>query len=930
MHSDQHETQTESIEHAQGSETPRASIRSPVSPVSARASFEHRRENRRASLQQKRASMDTHATTLPDFGIRLTVHQNQMKPFEQSFPPNLIIPAEYPNLPAYPNDPKRRTVENATPTQASFPATNQNAKNGESSLSNGLSLDTDVASRQNSYNAPASPDYDTGAHQGPKEQLHMGAFDEAPGERSSSLSFIRFADIQSEGFALKEPETPYENRFERESQSTFDQTAFESPERTLRHVESVEAGSRPSVQSRSRSVSVNSKSKAGPPRSASTRSSLPRAWKRQDSEQSGFNQVDSPTIPIDTFRVIDQPHQKKQPGISLFPKTRDQKTQQRPAEPAQTQGQSQQEAPAVTPATAVDTSQPKSSRKKQRSSLLGPFGIKGLDGRARSRVNFHRTGETELPRWNTAGFAMEQKAVDAPVYTDPNAEQPQRAATMTQTQEKAKKRGRFSGLSSFISKASPRRQSSGASRSQSISPFPRTKLDSKLQSTPEQPLYGATAMDHHVPESFSERPAQSSQRQPMQVSRGHRKTPSDAGQAGMDYKSVFPPEFYAQNPPVEGYYGSPQMTTNFEPSNDEQMPPSSPPAPAEEPLAAPLTAYAANSSRHKRVSGSGQVSQPTKQTDMGEDRAQSVNSTTIVPATKASQAQKKAQSPKREIMRSIESDTFDIETPPPPPPKDERYVSPANRRQSDGVGRTKRSSITTSTKVSASGSPIVTTTTTTATAKQKRHSSSGQANRSTRVQPHNRASSSGGLLQTPLPGAPTPSYKPPKASFRQSLPPLRTQNLLADDTTQKSQADTLQGSSSKSKRRSLQHSVTTDSPTIITTTTINPKPSKSIDPVLEEAVPEGQNEQPSKPQIDGTSEQNTEQSVQSYGTTEPVEPFARQTSPVEKMKDEPRSAVTGEGNTRPEDSEDEIVMSSTAYPGQEWRPAFNYGAWEGD
>lgn len=58
----------------------------------------------------------------------------------------------------------------------------------------------------------------------------------------------------------------------------------------------------------------------------------------------------------------------------------------------------------------------------------------------------------------------------------------------------------------------------------------------------------------------------------------------------------------------------------------------------------------------------------------------------------------------------------------------------------------------------------------------------------------------------------------------------------------------------------------------------------------------------------------------------------RHMSPVEKMKDEPRE--TSQGTVRHEagadESDDEIVMSSTAYPGQEWRPDFGYGGWEGD
>ena len=435
---DQVDSPTLGVELVQGSETPRASVDTPVSPISASASF----ENRRASLQQKRASqrlsLDNHAASSSEYQTRLTIHQNQMKSFEESFPPDLIIPAKYQNLPAYPDDPKRKTAEDHTPTQADFPAdTKAKSNTDDTSGPKRLVLDTQaLPERSNSYDIPASPDYAIAAD---------SAADESNGtreNRASSLSFIQFADIHSEGFSLKTPETPRHLKFHRESQSTFDDTAFESPERDLDHVVSAESGSRHSVQQPTRSTSKSSRRRGSQPRSTSTRSSLRRVLSRGSSKENDVEQLDSPTIPSDTFRVREQEEIKKQPTVSLFPKTK--RRSQQLATVAKYPNPVLQEVPA-TPSTAVESP---TRKKRQRSSLLGNFGLKGVDSSPKSRLGFHKRADTDLPSHGTPVQLTENDIVAAPIHIESEPQPLQRSATVNQSPlENGKKKGRFSGLS---------------------------------------------------------------------------------------------------------------------------------------------------------------------------------------------------------------------------------------------------------------------------------------------------------------------------------------------------------------------------------------------------------------------------------------------------------------------------------------------------
>ena len=399
--------------------------------------------------------------------------------------------------------------------------------------------------------------------------------------------------------------------------------------------------------------------------------------------------------------------------------------------------------------------------------------------------------------------------------------------------------------------------------------------------------------------------------------RGHWRAPSHESQASGDYKSVFPPEFYA-NEPLQGYYGSPPEPRQLpqDPAHERQVSTSSISD------SAPRTAYAATAMAQKQNSVNKQFSNSRHSQSQSAIRNQSSTS-------------KKPPSPKRETIRSIESNLFDIETPPPPPPKDARYTPSPSNKQTSLSRRPKRNSTpVSSTKVTFSNSPIATTTTTTTTTtRHKRHSISNSTGRSK----HRSSSSVGDVPSNPV--SPISTIKPSKSSIRRSLPPLQTKNFVSVEQTSRRESNSAAPQLTGTTQNFSPQTMTVHAPTVTSTTTVtgkspeNPTTStiihnQPLEPIYNEPVVE---QQPPKP--------TTEEAKQSPNpsTTEEtalkIKPPPRQSSPVEKMKDEPRSAShanTTEGNADATDSDDEIVMSSTAYPGQEWRPDFGYGGWEGD
>ena len=443
---DQADSPTLGVEPLPESETPRASFSTPVSPMSATESS----ENRRASLQQRKMSQglstDDHATLPSDVQTRLTIHQNQMRSFEESFPPDLIIPAKYQNLPAYPNNPKRKAADDNTPTQADFPADANSAKSQSrgSSVHRNIFLQTETSPKHtHGYDAPANPDYVIAADRVASEDGLVGNDNEEGRRRASSLSFIHFTDVQSEGFALQVPQTPDHLRLARKSQEAFDETAFESPERDLGPIAS--ADSRHSVQYPKRSTSDFSNEDDSKQRSASANSSLQRVHTNYGMNESSVEQLDSPTIPTDTFRVREHEEVKKQPTVSLFPKTK--RRSQQLASALKVPNPVLQEVP-PTPGTEVEIPPRLTSKRKQRSSVLGNIGIRGLENSPKSRLGFHKRTGTDVTSYDVSSLTPERKIRNVRASTEPEPQILQRSATLNQSPlEKDKKKSRFSGLS---------------------------------------------------------------------------------------------------------------------------------------------------------------------------------------------------------------------------------------------------------------------------------------------------------------------------------------------------------------------------------------------------------------------------------------------------------------------------------------------------
>ena len=850
------------------SETPKASG-TPISPISARTSF----ENRRASLKQKRASMD-HRSSLDqrvmsaELQARLTVHEKQMRSFGEEFPADLIIPAEY--LPKLPTNPKR----DVTPTQADFPAKKT------------LWLDT---SQPTSYDAPVSPDY--------------AVKEEKPDKHLSSLSFIRFEDAPGD-LALKTPETPSDS---------------------LSHVVSEE-----------KSPVDSSLGSTG--------------------QSSHVEQLDSPTVPAETFRIQVTPPKRQ----SLH-------------EP-------------YTPSTMVD-------KRKQRASLLGNLGL-GMKSPA------HKRAATDLAAYETEPNPEPREPPKEPPREPsrelPKADPPQRAATVLvpEKPEKGKKR-RFSGLSSLISRATPRRQSSSKNTS-SATPF-TTRLEStpehpqpaqfEKQDKPRRPLFPPRKSsrdqlremaqqrvpsqpqpersnrrqsrdaepnksnrdqlrqigEQRVPDSqpqveqsngrHSRDARADSRRDKRQSYDGHvntrhtqsarrRRQSSDASQPEIDYKSVYPPEFYARDP-VQGYYSPTEEPTNEEAmtaytsqskiTQDMQFPK----PPSTVPTRNQLEMHPTN---HKPSA----IQIPPK------EQTQPKSSSPGIPHQgPTAQSPRRLTTPAQRLLTQMRQPEPDTDAPPPPPPKDLPKMSQQAQYEARLRSRQKVSTITT------------TTTTTT------RHG----------------ARLSQGSIQSP---------KSIRSQNRASLPPLQTKLNLGSAPVE----------ARPDRRMVHSEEMTTRAPTITTSTKSSAKepvkqPEAKLEPEPErverkESKPErverteptrlsiakdaertkerngvesaepsrsdvvrdaGHLEDPGnvervKPDLESTSSKQpeTKRASQQRSSLEPPVTQPRAPSPVEKMKDEPRALE----EKKEDDSDEEIVMSSTAYPGQEWRPDYGYGGWEGD
>ena len=474
----------------------------------------------------------------------------------------------------------------------------------------------------------------------------------------------------------------------------------------------------------------------------------------------------------------------------------------------------------------------------------------------------------------------------------------------------------------FIGRASPKRQNSENQGSRSASPFHRTRL----KSTPEQPLYGTTAP------APAEEPSQASFQiqaplNPISGS-GMSKAQQLLGGTTSHYRyseneESRGPDEHARQPTV-GNDGLVE-TQDVEKSQFEEHLQAGEGATLER--LAPRTAYTIAGSGEKPGSADKTYSKSDLRLASGVDETQH-----LAP---------KPPSPKRETIRSIESDLFDIETPPPPPPKDSRWTKPGSNVTPVDAKRAKRSSMSTTTKTAVTGPSTITTTTTTRMTTQ-RHPSSSKA-KAKRPKQH-RSSSSHGLLQstiaTSTSASPPEASKPSRSSHRQSLPPVQTTTVAASPVERRrsSQVDTPgRLRLSAALQEAMPQSTTKHEPTITTTTVPNADAGKGPMTTVSQVAPESANEEANR--HNHTIEATAPERTYNEGSTAPIheeskpiaiEPPPRQTSPVEKMKDEPRSAAKVDAKPSGEDSDEEIVMSSTAYPGQEWRPDFGYGGWEGD
>lgn len=849
-----------------GAETPKASDATPISPISARTSF----ENRRASLKQKRASMD-HRSSLDqrvisaELQARLTVHEKQMRSFGEEFPADLIIPAEY--LPKLPTNPRR----DITPTQADFPAKKS------------LWLDT---SQTTSYDAPVSPDYAVKPSEEKPEDKHL-----------SSLSFIRFGDAPSD-LVLQTPITP----------------AQSDKSDALSQVVSAESRKSGEVISESGSRSRHSS-----------------------------QQLDSPTVPVETFRIQVSP--PKRQSLQLVP------------EP-------------FTPSTAIE------SKRKQRASLLGNLGL-GMKPQ-------HKRAATDMA-------AYEPDKVEEPISKEPpKAEIPQRAVTVLPLPEKGKKR-RFSGLSSLISRASPRRQSS----SNKAAPAPT--FATQLESTPEHPqpaqfeksqrpffpprkssrelLQIHEKTGNQQPQMQGRSEPSSARRDATQVvdaqgnqarktgrrnrqshdghpdARRNRRQSHDAGQPEIDYKSVYPPEFYATDP-VEGYYSPTE-----DPRSDEA-----------------LTAYATQAKGNTRDSIQFPKPPSTVPTRNQLDMHPKTQKASIVQIPSRQQAS-------RQVSE---------EAPPPPPPKDPPRASQQSQYEARLKSRQKVSTITT---------------TTTTTTRHGARLSQGSVQSPKSIRSQNRASlpplqtkmdlGLGPVSRSAVPTVvmgqnktvhaptvttttkskdsemtveqPVVESKPVKAPEPVRAPePMREPEHVRAPELVRAPASLRTSEPVKAPEpvRALEpvrasapirapEPVRTPEPVRAPKEEVMPETVEAVEPVYVENQPRKPvaADQHIKPEPQPTEEtasaKKTEPKVREPVKNEavkevepakpdkaaesklvrPEEPTAeRAPSPVEKMKDEPRAAE----EQKEDESDEEIVMSSTAYPGQEWRPDYGYGGWEGD
>ena len=480
--------------------------------------------------------------------------------------------------------------------------------------SSSLWLDTTGTTQNHTFDGPASPDYalrkEEEATEGEKDEKLPS--DKRPGTHKhfSSFSFIQFDPMPSADLTLKNPITPRRQSFNREysETGTSSQHETQTSESSFANYPAAEdfgaLPAEPSVSSNpdlNRSLSIDSQSlqdKSGPEQlthqplqdseDTRSRSSIVILATKRLSKQLGDNALDSPTI---SKHESNQTRDGMQKDPTNAYKRHSMLSDVRESRELYPDG--------------------KDSRKQNRKSLLGlglnmrPPTAESLPAKATRGPKFslipsiRKRTETDLSRY--------EADVSRPALTiDKNPSNVQRSATavfegdkqnpnsgatenLGPYREKAKRR-RFSGLSSFINKAKPRIAAvSNATRGRSPTPL-GTIIDSNRDHTPEpreaegskrtryerqgqvQPALSPSvrsANEGNDVNSMTEDGARASKDQlavPTAQIRNASSIPDISSnqdavinkitappENGPDYKTVYPPEFFGEQPP-HGYY----------------------------------------------------------------------------------------------------------------------------------------------------------------------------------------------------------------------------------------------------------------------------------------------------------------------------------------------------------------------------------------
>lgn len=555
--------------------------------------------------------------------VRLTIHQNQMRSFGEEFPADLITPTKY-HLPQNFEETPRLvgdTSTDQTPTQADFPkgviangvrpanpiaaeeAIKKTERRGPAST---LWLDTVGTAQDHNFNGPASPDYALRPQQEPEEDaldkdLAHGRQD---GQKQfNSLSFIQFDPVPSEDLALNVPVTPkrisiVHDRSDSGASSRGEMQDSESSFTDYPAAEDFGALSSKSFEPDSlhrheRSVSATSHSHQNAGESLEASRHISQSSTSTTSKISALDSVKQQLSGQVNETVIDDTAAADQNALESQENTEIDSTNVLKQDSISGDARESNETHSYI----------KQSWHPNRRSLLG------LGSNAKDTSTFPAK-TSRGPKFSLISSMRKRTATDLSDYqagqlqqsamTDNESTTVQQVTTIVNRTvsntserrygEKGRKK-RFSGFSSFISKAKPHVSSMGNSirgRSPTLfgpavgskivntseiheaNPLARSKDDLSTRGIQYQTQQHRTASVDHDSGSMAKSSTHASGDQPKNPSayiRNYTSIPdinSNQGviisritappQQGIDYKTVYSPEFFGDQPP-EGYYG---------------------------------------------------------------------------------------------------------------------------------------------------------------------------------------------------------------------------------------------------------------------------------------------------------------------------------------------------------------------------------------